>query len=125
MKSERDSRRRLILSTLERLSLRGWVLTGRGGDIRHQRDALLRMMVELVDDAGATSIHLDHIDFVEQERDRRVLARALRHRSVAYEHAPFAQATDPHIWAADAIAWAAGRPEFRRRLPSWVDEIRA
>lgn len=123
MKSESMARRRKILGSMSRLPLLGWVIIGRGGDIRKQRNELLVCAAGILLNAGATSVVLDHVDHHEQMRDRRVLASGFGADTVAYQHAPFAAAADPLVSVADVIAWTAGRKEMRSLLPSWVTEV--
>ena len=124
-KSERDSRRRKILSRMTELDVRvGVWATRRLPD----KEARIRCLTSLTREAGRARVSdliIERDESVTQA-DRRIIAAALRAESatgVHYEHVqPHEQ---PLLWVSDAVAWCCsnGGDWMRRVRPLVEDHI--
>lgn len=130
MSDESDRRRRQILTTVNGLPVQARVLEVRrdhGLSVVGARAALIRHATDHTVEVGVTSWTLDGQDEAQEMRDRRTISQALRFvdgaRRPAYRHAP--SESDPLLWVADAVAWAAGAGrEWRRRVSEMSSHVR-
>ncbi|MGH9282314.1 MAG: hypothetical protein ACRD0S_05200 [Acidimicrobiales bacterium] len=120
---ESPRRRRVALDTVARVEdLTAIVLRyrrGQGDSRLGGRRLLLQAAAGLVVGSGASAWTLDDQDPVQRARDRGSIAHALAgvdHRlHPVYDHRP--SHTEPLLWAADAVCWAAGAGgDWRRRI---------
>lgn len=118
--SESDSRRRQILTTLQRLDVHAHVVHS---DLKKEadgREACLRDLVALASRDGHDRIVLER-DVSIEHVDRKVLYDAIRRLNlrdaITYRHETAHQ--EPLLWIADAIAWSytKGRDWRRRAEP--------
>lgn len=88
---------------------------------RHQ---LLSTLVTHLLDGGLDRLILDHVDDKQQRRDKQTLWQILgRNSDISFSH-EIAHSTEPLLWIPDAIAWCAGRSDWRDQLDGWVTTIR-
>lgn len=97
--------------------------TGACRTIEARARCLDLMMAELLG-GGISRVVLDHVEHTQRRRDRQLLARRLDGTAISYGHEP-AHSREPMLWIPDAIAWCAGRQEWRRALAGWVAIRRA
>ena len=119
---ESSRRRRVVLDTVAGLSVQAVVLRHRpvvGLRPTACRHRLLQAATGLVVGSGVTAWTLDDQEASQRERDRASIAHSLGgvepslHPS--YDHRP--ASSEPLLWIADAICWAAGAGgEWRRRI---------
>lgn len=86
------------------------------------RAELLGVLVGHLLVGGLDRIVLDHVDDNTQRRDRRVLVKTLRGTRISYGFEP-PHSTEMMLWVPDAVAWCAGRNEWRHELRDWVTTI--
>ncbi|MDL9978754.1 hypothetical protein [Microbacterium candidum] len=121
-KSESDSRRRLILSTMSTLDVRVSVWGVRGLPDKVARPRCLEALVEEAATAGASQLIIER-DASLERADRQLIAGVLRRTDVAgmrYEHcAPHEQ---PLLWVSDAVAWCySNGGDWVRRVEAIVE----
>lgn len=87
-----------------------------------QRSRALRVLAARLLTGGVNRIVLDHVENVQQQRDRADLMRVLGASAVEYTH-DVSGSTEPLLWVADAIAWCAGQPRWQARTPGWVEWV--
>jgi hypothetical protein len=121
---ESDSSRKQLLDVFSLLTgVEHLVVVGSGGDpVLRLRERCLEAMALHLYRGGLDRLVLDHVEAVQQRRDRSVLARALSGTGVSYSHEP-AHSTEPMLWPPDAIAWCPGRQEWRHHLNGWVSTL--
>jgi hypothetical protein len=118
-RDEDDRRRRRVLSTISGLPITARLFVSPSSDAVIARQRCLTHMVSELLDCGVDRLVLEQSDG-DLAADRRTLFRSLRTpesngRSLSYVH--LRAASEPILWAADAVAWA--RPkggDCRRRL---------
>ena len=124
---ESARRRRQILDTLARTdNLSAVVLRHRrfeGTNKPAGRHLLLQAATGLVVGSGVTAWTLDDQEPNQKARDRAAIAHALAgvdHRlHPVYDHHP--SASEPLLWAPDAICWAVGAgDDWRRRIQAII-----
>lgn len=87
------------------------------------RSELLSHLVTYLLGRGLDRIVFDHVDDAGRRRDLQTLWNTLGRRSrITYDH-EVAHTTEPLLWVPDAIAWCAGRPEWRGQLDGWVTTL--
>jgi len=126
---ESPRRRRALLDTIARTDgMTATVLHLRrppGIDRVAGRRSLLAAAAGLVVEAGATAWTLDDTHPAQRNRDRDTIGHALQRldaRRVVYDHRR--SHTEPLLWAADAICWAAGAGgDWRRRIDSILSVV--
>jgi hypothetical protein len=117
-KSEKDSRRKFIVSELVRAGFHVHVYTqpGRG---EHVRGNVLERLVREAIENRVTRLVLDSRDQAANARDRVVIANRTKAREagLAYEH--IHASGEPALWISDAVAWChgAGGDWLRRIAP--------
>lgn len=117
---ESNQVRKEMLATFAALPAASYAcLTTASLPVVEQRALLLRTLVIDLVAGGLDRLLLDHVDDAQQRRDRQVLAHALRGIDVAYDFGP-PHTSEPMLWAPDAIAWCAGRRDWRPQLDGWV-----
>lgn len=104
-KSERDSRRREILSRMSELDVRVAVWVTKGMSDREARPLCLTSLTEEAARAGASELYIERDESIMQI-DRRLIAGVLRQEQTSqlgYRH------VTPHeyplLWVSDAVAW--------------------
>lgn len=121
--SESDARRRLIIAQLVGSGVQAHVwVCGHKSDIE-ARERCLGAIAERLANLGVSRLVIESNQHQDQ-RDRRVLARALRScgRPFSYEH--MRPTEDPILWAADAVAWCYGAGgDWRRRIRTILREV--
>ncbi|GLZ34004.1 hypothetical protein Lesp02_61920 [Lentzea sp. NBRC 105346] len=114
-KSEKDSRRKYIVSRLVEKSFEVIALAvpARG---EAARAGLLERLAEEAINRGVTRLVLDSRDPAGNGRDRIVLARTkLRDAGLVYEH--IQSSAEPALWVSDAVAWCLGAGgDWHRRV---------
>ena len=88
------------------------------------RERCVDLLIAELLGGGISRVVLDHVEDAQRRRDRQVLARRLDGTAISYGHEP-AHSREPMLWVPDAIAWCAGRSEWRRELAGWVTIRRA
>ncbi|GGM81884.1 hypothetical protein GCM10012275_60600 [Longimycelium tulufanense] len=121
-KSERDSRRRLILARLVEAGVRTRLYAA-GGAGEPVRAVLLRHLVTDAIALGAQRLVIDARDPAGNARDRSVIAKTkARAAGLVYEHMP--ASGEPLTWIADAVAWSYGAGgDWRRRVEPLVETV--
>jgi len=119
---ESPRRRRVLLDTIARTD--GLAATvarlRRPAGIDHVagRRLLLEAVAAFVVERGASAWTLDDTHPAQRNRDRDTIGHALQRldaHAVVYDHRR--SHTDPLLWAADAVCWAAGAGgDWRRRI---------
>lgn len=122
-KSERDSRRREILSGMCKLDVRVAMWVAKGLPNKDARDACLASIVAECCASGASTLILERDESL-MGADRKVISAALRlnqNHSVCYSHAtPHEQ---PLLWISDAIAWCYAKGgDWVRRIEPLLDQ---
>jgi hypothetical protein len=120
--NESDSRRRQVLSTLESLGVRAYVVHS---DLKHEasgREACLRDLVALAARDGHERIVLER-DVSIERADKKALYAAVHVHGLrdimTYAHETAHQ--EPLLWIADAIAWSYAKGgDWRRRVQSMI-----
>jgi hypothetical protein len=97
-----------------------------GVDRDSARATLIAAATSLVIERSVTSWTLDNLGPAERARDRNTIAYALagidRRRHPVYDHRP--ASSEPLLWAADAVCWAAGAgQDWRRRIQAALTVI--
>lgn len=118
-KSERDSRRREILSRMCELDLRVTVWITKGLPDKQARPLCLTELTTALIESG-----VDHL-YIERDEslviaDKRIIAGILRrHRAPTLSYAHVIPAEQPLLWVSDAVAWcyANGGDWVRRVTP--------
>jgi len=104
---ESDSRRRLILSTLARLPVRAHLYRVEGLDAHTSRDLCLKGIVA---DAAALGIGrlILEADVTVIRHDLRTIQQSVYERGLGptFRYAHERPASEPLLWAADAILWS-------------------
>jgi hypothetical protein len=125
-KSERDARRRQILATIADLGVEALIASSALGRGESERHRCLRAALRHYAGRRPVQLTLDHRDSTADQRDRQVIATAIRDLDLgqlAYRHA--ARHEEPLLWIPDAIAWSytRGGPWRRqvRRFAAVVD----
>jgi hypothetical protein len=122
--SERDSRRRELLSHLIRAEFRTWVYAGHGRP-EEVRRACLRQLVADAVKSGATRLVMESRGDVLDRSDRQVVARAVDDvaaAGLAYTH--LRPHEEPLLWLPDAVAWSYGAGgDWRRRVAPLVETV--
>lgn len=120
--NESDSRRRLILSTLEDLGVRAYVVHS---DLKHEasgREACLQELVALAAQDGHKRIVLERDVSIEHADKKSLYAAVHEHGlrdTLTYAHEAAHQ--EPLLWIADAIAWSYTKGgEWRRRAQPMI-----
>jgi len=119
-KSEKDPRRRLILSRLVDLDVVARVYhTAKEGEVA--RGQLLELMAMDLAEVRATRLILDARDQISNARDRTVIAKTeAAQKGLAYDH--LHSSSEPILWISDAIAWSYGAGmDWRRRASRIVE----
>lgn len=84
------------------------------------RERVMQEMARCLAEADVTTWHIEKMVDVIEARDRRAIAAGLEQvdppRELTYDHRP--PHTEPLLWAADAVAWAASRQKL-----SWVTTV--
>jgi hypothetical protein len=119
---ESDRRRRALLDTVARVEqLSAVVLRYRrppGTNRVAARHALLVAATTVAVEAGVSAWTLDDLPPAQRDRDRDTIGHALQRldaRQLVYDHRR--SHTEPLLWAADAVCWAAGAGgDWRRRI---------
>ncbi|MBP2334247.1 hypothetical protein JOF41_000425 [Saccharothrix coeruleofusca] len=122
-KSEKDSRRKVVVSQLVRAGFRVRLYTrpGRGEAVRAE------VLEHLVTDAialGVTRLVLDSRDVASNKRDRVAIANRTKAREagLVYEH--IQASAEPALWISDAVAWCHGAgSDWRRRVNPLIAEV--
>lgn len=119
-KSEKDSRRKFIISQLVRAEFRVriYLQPGRG---EHIRGNLLELLVREAIENGVTRLVLDSRDQAANARDRVAIASRTKAREagLAYEH--IQASGEPALWISDAVAWCHGAGgDWPRRIAPLV-----
>jgi hypothetical protein len=84
------------------------------------RAKLLGVLVRHLVSGGLDRLVLDHVDDGLRKRDKQVLWNVLgRHSAIAFSH-EVAHTVEPMLWIPDAVAWCAGRDDWRSELDGWV-----
>jgi hypothetical protein len=104
-KSERESRRREILSRMNELDVRVavWIVKGRPN--KEARDLCIAEVASEACRSGANQLIIERDDSLVAA-DRRLIASVLRreeHTGLQYQHA--APHEYPLLWVSDAVAW--------------------
>lgn len=117
MKDERDSRKRQILSAIEKLDIEAMVYDA-GNGYRTQRDAraaCLRAMVEDATQHGHRHLILER-DATLENWDRQQLIEATRRLGSTVKYRHETAAAEPLLAIPDALAWAYAKGgDWRRR----------
>ena len=122
-KSEKDSRRKFIVSELVRAGFRVKIYTRRGRG-EQVRGSLLEHMVREAIENGVTRLVLDSRDQAANARDRAVIASRTKAREagLAYEH--IQSSGEPALWISDAVAWCHGAGgDWLRRIEPLVVNV--
>lgn len=124
MTAETPRRRREALALLTTPPLSAYVARA-SGDVVAAREECLLTLLAVVGNANGRRLTLERQDPRQQARDRACIAGVIRRgrlpRDLAYGHA--AAETEPILWAADIIAWAAGAGgDWWRRAAPCVTE---
>lgn len=118
-KSERDSRRREILSRMHELDLRVTVWIAKGLPDKQARPLCLTELTTALIESG-----VDHL-FIERDEslitaDKRIIAGILRgHQPQTLRYTHVVPTEQPLLWVSDAVAWcyASGGDWIRRATP--------
>ncbi|SEQ61116.1 hypothetical protein SAMN05216188_10421 [Lentzea xinjiangensis] len=121
-KSEKDSRRKYIVSRIVERGLEVIVLSSSEKGDRARAVLLERLVVEAIE-RGVSRLVLDSRDHASNGRDRGVLARTkARDAGIVYEH--IQSSAEPALWVSDAVAWCSGAGgDWRRRIGPVVTRI--
>lgn len=122
-KTEKDSRRRFIASSLVRAGHAVHLYTARGPSEK-VRAVLLERLVSDAIDFGVTRLVLDSRDPAGNDRDRLVIGTRTKAREagVVYEH--INSWAEPALWISDAVAWCHGAGgDWRRRIDPIVGSV--
>jgi hypothetical protein len=124
-KSERDARRRQILNTVAKLRIEALIVSCAGGRGEVERHRCLRAALRHYADRRSVQLTLDHRDPTADQRDRQVVAAAIRSLDLgklAYRHA--ARHEEPLLGIPDALAWSYTRGgAWRQRVRHFVDVL--
>lgn len=104
-KSERDSRRREVLSRMKELDVRAAVWIAKGRPNKEARDLCITGVTTEACRSGADQLFLERDDSL-MGADRRLIASILRQETntdLKYQHA--APHEHPLLWVSDAVAW--------------------
>lgn len=114
---ESNARRRKILTALADLGVSSHVFVGTSRDQRAVRHAILQEMVRTLRSLGVKRLVLDWREGQDQ-KDRATIRDAIGgNPEPPFEHTHLRSATEPMLWAPDAVAWAWGRGgEWRRQI---------
>ncbi|MEU0883308.1 hypothetical protein ABZ345_32270 [Lentzea sp. NPDC005914] len=121
-KSEKDSRRKFIVSRIVERTFEVVVLSSsEKGD--SARAVLLERLVTEAVDRGVSRLVLDSRDHAGNGRDRVVLAHTkARDAGIVYEH--IQSSAEPALWVSDAVAWCMGAGgDWHRRISPVVTRI--
>lgn len=115
---ESDSRRREILSALERLGMQARLYHATGMKESEAREACLVAMVRDAGNADVTRLVLERDESIVKF-DRQVLFRETNRfpdpKKITYEHE--SASAEPLLWIPDAIAWGHARGgEWKKRI---------
>lgn len=126
MKDERDSRKRLVLSTLGDLGVQASVFTSLVSPQHEARARIMQYGIWPTIRARDVERLVFEAEEGQNERDRRLLFN-LAHKDkiqdvFSYHHsAPY---SEPMLWVPDAIAWAYSKGgEWRQRAAGLVDKV--
>lgn len=87
-----------------------------------QRAACLDVLARRLREGGCDRLILDHVEPVQQGRDRSVLAPVFGGSGISYSY-EVAHSTEPMLWIPDAVAWCVGKPAWRRHIEDWTTII--
>jgi hypothetical protein len=122
-KTEKDSSRRSIISTLTCSGHEAHIYQGRGPSELVRTTLLERLMADAIDN-GVTRLVLDSRDAAANARDRLVLGLHTKAHDagVVYEH--MESWTEPALWISDAVAWCHGAGgDWKRRISPMVANV--
>ena len=113
---ESNVRRRKVLTALADIGVSSHVFVGTSRDQGVVRHAILQEVVRTLRSLGVTRLVLDCREGQDQ-RDRAAIRDAIGgNPEPPFEHTHLKSATEPMLWAPDAVAWAWGRGgEWRRQ----------
>lgn len=119
--SERDARRREILTRVIKLDLAAWAYVTKGRSDRVARAQCLTVAACQMARLGVTRLVLESCQH-QDAHDRALLARLVLPQSMAYEH--LRPHEEPLPWASDAVAWCVGAGnDWRRRLAGLLESV--
>jgi hypothetical protein len=126
MVNERDSRRRKIISELEKLQTQTHVVKASGGRAIDCRRACLQEIVDLALSLGAIKIVFE-MDASFLDFDTKVISECIRRadakNKLVFIHLPREQ--EPIMWISDVVAWCVNKPgEFSIRVKPLVASTR-
>ena len=122
-KSERDSRRREILSLMSRLDLSVTVFVCQGLSEKEARALCLKALIGMAVDSEIFSLVIERDESIVQA-DRRVIAGILLAQETSLPYSLVGPHEHPLLWVSDAVAWSfnSGGDWLRRSSPI-VDEV--
>ncbi len=105
------------MTALADLGVSSHVFVGTSRDQRAVRHAVLQEMVRTLRSLGVKRLVLDWREGQDQ-KDRATIRDAIGgNPEPPFEHTHLRSATEPMLWAPDAVAWAWGRGgEWRRQI---------
>lgn len=122
--SERDSRRKFILSEIRRMEFRARAYSAVGYSQTRGRDECLNLLLDDIETLEASIITFEKDESAENS-DRLLLHRGLHSRGLArkVEYRFMPKSAEPIIWIADAIAWSYARGgDFKRRVDPLIEK---
>jgi hypothetical protein len=125
MKSERDSRRRHIISTLVDLkTIEAWVYLAPRPAVPARNECIRSLVVDLLD-VGVSELVLDQTDHEQARRDRATIQNVVAKERTKLSYMHSAPVLHAGLQAADVIAWAYGAGgDWRRRVLPMIDRVR-
>ena len=122
-KSERDSRRREILSVMSRLELSVTVFVCQGLSEKEARAICLKALIGMAVDSEIFSLVIERDESIVQA-DRKVIAGILLAQETSLPYSLVGPHEHPLLWVSDAVAWCfnSGGDWLRRSSPI-VDDV--